>query len=706
MCWVRVSDGFPHACGLCVCGGAVYDVVMTEVFLRTTANKAGYVTVRVQNATGEVVLNGALSLLDRRVEMVPHADGVLGFEPLSNGTWLMEVRANGATVVYGKVLVLPSPIDAPPGNDSWEFVLDAAEGMALVDVVLNQGPRGYSAYDVAVMEGFVGTKAEWLEHMRQQTATLAVERVTPLMERAEAAAGDAERESAAAKTAQEAATAQAAAARESKLAAAAHKAAAADEVTKARRERETAAGHAAAAAKSALDALDNQQGAEQAAQEAAQAQVAATAAKNDADAAKLDAQTSEQNAKASADAAAADKTAAEKAKNDALAAQGKAEEEAVKAANNAALLGDAALKSGDNVFSGSNVFNGALSGSGTLCGLPFGSAFGLANALQGVSLSPEEFFMLFPDHKDMEVWPGLDNPTAVIKEADMPKLKHVFMFLQRSWYVYVPDVPINEAGELFVCQVAKGTIQAGVRPRCGRTVVIFPEYLNNLNFKISGHNYMFNVYIFAPQTPSFSFGWEWDGGVGAKIIFLGSQVYKRLVGFKDQKFCDLPVSFKGFNSPECVSVDMSWAGLDKESILELVGSLPTYDAETMTEVPSCTLYVRPEYEGDEEITAALLNLQTAVEDGGKGWTLAVNGATLTPAATFGLRRFMYLLRSRCDSGDYVDAEGFRWDVRGGQTVLRNYVANEQLGYEAFATLEDALGQWGLTEYQPEESKAD
>lgn len=145
MCWVRVmrvSDGFPHAGGLRVCAGAVYDVVMTEVFLKTTANKAGYVTVRVQNATGEVALNGALSLMDRRVEMVPHADGVLGFEPLSNGTWLLEVRANGATVLYGKVLVLPTPIDAPPGNDSWEFVLDAAEGMALVDVVLSQGPVG------------------------------------------------------------------------------------------------------------------------------------------------------------------------------------------------------------------------------------------------------------------------------------------------------------------------------------------------------------------------------------------------------------------------------------------------------------------------------------------------------------------------------------------------------------------------------------
>lgn len=159
-------------------------------------------------------------------------------------------------------------------------------------------------------------------------------------------------------------SASAAAGEVTKAAAEVEKAAA--EVEKAKLERETAATHATAAAQSSQDAKANQQGAEQAAQNAAQAQVAAETAKSEAEAAKLAAQTSEQNAKASADATAADKTAAEKAKADALAAQSKAEVEAQNAAENAALLGDAALQVGDNAFTGNNshsgteVFNGAV----------------------------------------------------------------------------------------------------------------------------------------------------------------------------------------------------------------------------------------------------------------------------------------------------------------------------------------------------------
>jgi len=137
-----VSDGFPHAGGLRVCGGAVYDVVMTEVFLKTTANKAGALRFNVSGASETLAFSGALQLYERRVEMEARADGTLTFEPLSSGTWLIEVRADGATVLYGKVLVLPSPIGAPPGHDSWVFELDGAQDMALVNVSVTQGEIG------------------------------------------------------------------------------------------------------------------------------------------------------------------------------------------------------------------------------------------------------------------------------------------------------------------------------------------------------------------------------------------------------------------------------------------------------------------------------------------------------------------------------------------------------------------------------------
>jgi len=99
---------------------------------------------------------------------------------------------------------------------------------------------------------------------------------------------------------------------------------------------------------------------------------AAASAENDAAAAntaKLAAETAAENASASS-------TTAEQAKIDALAAQTKAEEEAAKAEQNASLLGDAALQSGNNTFeagttqtvNGVGVFNGEVVLNGDLSG--------------------------------------------------------------------------------------------------------------------------------------------------------------------------------------------------------------------------------------------------------------------------------------------------------------------------------------------------
>ena len=52
-------------------------------------------------------------------------------------------------------------------------------------------------------------------------------------------------------------------------------------------------------------------------------------------------------------------------------------------------------------------------------------------------------------------------------------------------------------------------------------------------------------------------------------------------------------------------------------------------------------------------------------------------------------------------GAYVDADGVRWDVRWGNTVLECRLANEELGYEAWPSVEAALEEWGLTEWRPE-----
>jgi hypothetical protein len=162
--------------------------------------------------------------------------------------------------------------------------------------------------------------------------------------------------------------------------------------------------------------------------------------------------------------------------------------------------------------------------------------------------------------------------------------------------------------------------------------------------------------------------------------------------------------FENANFSNCTSVSVTKAHLEKDTLLTVLNTLPAYDAATMSTVPTCSMYVNPELEGDADVVDAFLNLQTSVEEGGKGWTVAVTGISLTGAVSFGLRQLVYCKKLQDASGRYIDADNVRWDVSSGTTVLRHGVANEELGYEAFTSLEDALTEWGLTEYMeiPEE----
>lgn len=636
-------------------------------------------------------------------------------------------------VLGGKILVAPRTADVPGDKLApveycitipvVENAVDLTGAQIVTGIV---GPRGYSAYDIAVMEGFEGTAAEWLESMRQQTATLAVEQVTPLMERAETAADKSEREAAAAKTEQETAAAHAAAAKESELAAAEHKTAAAGEVTnaaaevtkataeveKAKMERETAAGHATAAAKSAQDALANQQGAKQAAQDAALSQVGAETAARNADAASQTATQKASEATASANAAAADKTAAEKAKQNALAAQTKAEQEADKSEQNAALLGDAALMSGDNTFTGQNVFNGALSGKGTLFGMELHKWLGLAGVLRGVPLSMELVKSFFPDSRKMTVMPFLDWTGNTIPEHNHEwnwemwnNIEYVYsMQTGRSNRNGCPGAAVfPKIKEYWHLDTSTG--HGGNFPAKCNAYFMFPNWTTTELTIIMYNGKAIAISLFIPKATSVVFFVEhYTTNYTGTWKLLGGNSIKRL-RFHGGRGVYAAVNF---NLNSCVSLSIAnEMKIERTSLLEMLNSLPAYDAETMTTQPTASLYIDPDLQGDAEVEEALLNLQTAVEDGGRGWTVAVTGITLGGAATFGLRTLHYYARRMDADGAYIDADGQRWDISGGTTVLRNYEANEQIaGYSAFLSLEDALAEWGLHEITPEESKAD
>lgn len=299
----------------CVGDGLIWGY-MTEVFLKTTANKAGYIDFTVlDEPENPVVFTGGLMLNGERVEMTQEGDGRLCFAPLSNGTWLLEVRANGATVVYGKLHVLPSPIGAPPGNDSWTFTLDAAQELALVSVTLNQGPQGpqgetgatgASAYELAVMHGYEGTEAEWVAELEgaQEAATAAKASETTAANSASAAANSAA-----------AAAGSATAAGNSATAAAGSATTAAEQAAAAKNSATAAGNSATTAAGSATTATE----------QATAAESSATAAGNSATAAARSAATATEQAGAAANSAAG-------AANSATAAAGSAKAAATSAA--------------------------------------------------------------------------------------------------------------------------------------------------------------------------------------------------------------------------------------------------------------------------------------------------------------------------------------------------------------------------------------
>lgn len=404
---------------------------------------------------------------------------------------------------------------------------------------------------------------------------------------------------------------------------------------------------------------------------------------------------------------------AEQAKDGAELAKVKAEQEAVKAEQNAALLGDAALKGGNNTFTGSNVFSGAISGNGTLFGMELQKWLGLSGVLRGVPLTKSLVKYLFPNSASMTVSPFLDWTGNQIQPHDDEWNRYMWPNLE---YVYSMQTDVgNQPGfpcshtfpkmkELWHLNQSTGHYIIVYKTNCN-SHYFFPNWTTTLmRFQIYCKDKL-NIDLFIPKMTNVTLMTEHYGNVySGTWNILGSNSIKKL----EFSGSGLTLTLTNFNLQKCTNLTIkSGIKIERVSLLDMLNSLPAYDAATMTTQPTASLYVTPGYQGDEEITAALLNLQAAVEDGGKGWTVAVTGITLTEAATFALRTMYYYARREDADGAYIDSTGQRWDVSGGTTVLHNYAANEEVdGYSAFLSLEDALEEWGLHEITPEESKAD
>ncbi|MDO5450109.1 MAG: hypothetical protein Q4F30_04365, partial [Akkermansia sp.] len=210
-------------------------------------------------------------------ELVPLAmagdgDNALLIPPTKAGYHHYEVRCGGATVLYGTLRTLPSPL-APPGAAGWDIDVDLTQELPHVDVSLSQGPQGPqgiqgpqgevgpagpSAYDAAVAAGYEGTEAEWMGGVAdiaamKDAAAASANAADQARQSADTAAGDAQASLAAANTAAAHAAASASTAAASEANARDHAAAANTGAANAAASA-TTAGEAATAAASSADA--------------------------------------------------------------------------------------------------------------------------------------------------------------------------------------------------------------------------------------------------------------------------------------------------------------------------------------------------------------------------------------------------------------------------------------------------------------------
>lgn len=108
--------------------------------LTLRAGQTGRLTFSI-TPEGDYALAGAVRAEGKDATLT--ANGVDLFIPaLPPGLHLLEVRANGRTVMYGGLEVLPSPMEDASGEVAWAVHADLAETIASISITLTEGPQG------------------------------------------------------------------------------------------------------------------------------------------------------------------------------------------------------------------------------------------------------------------------------------------------------------------------------------------------------------------------------------------------------------------------------------------------------------------------------------------------------------------------------------------------------------------------------------
>lgn len=132
--------------------------------------------------------------------------------------------------------------------------------------------------------------------------------------------------------------------------------------------------------------------------------------------------------------------------------------------------------------------------------------------------------------------------------------------------------------------------------------------------------------------------------------------------------------------------------LDKVSTLLVLMTIPSYTSGSH----NLTIGIHVDNQTDEEVLAAIDNATA------KGWTVTTQWNGTATTSTYSLRptqsQAIYAKYESEELGMYIDANNVRYSVNWGHMISSpDGKLPDELGYQEFASLEEALTTWGLTE---------
>lgn len=252
---------------------------------------------------------------------------------------------------------------------------------------------------------------------------------------------------------------------------------------------------------------------------------------------------------------------------------------------------------------------------------------------------------------------------------------------------YANDLTVDGAWEYPLFNLVNGSSLFRDKPSLKHAVINAPELkeaMRMLNDCPSLETVVLNV---PKLSGNYTYNeWLIGGSRKVKKIIIEAMDTSTKTFYQWFSFCDSLSEFQMPYLPQLTNMgQLGFTGtqLNKESILRLLGQLPSWSSGTH----EATIGIHVDHQADDEVLSAIADAES------KGWTLTLqwNGtATAQTASTFGLRKPPIFAKvGSIERPDGTTEQYLAWG---------HYVTNaEENGYQEFASAEEANAYFGIQE---------